>query len=77
MFQKIFKYKNVDRLLYHMKTMVSSRMLILILLVPLAGCIGEDGSKNNKPIIAIEYPHEGDKVSSIVKIVGTASDPDK
>jgi len=66
-----------DRLLYHMKSMVSLLLLILILLVPLSGCIGGDNSEDNKPIITIEYPHEGDRVSSIVKIVGTAEDPDK
>jgi len=48
-----------------------------LLVTLFSGCLGEDKSNSNKkPIIEINYPTYRMKVSSLVMISGTATDPD-
>lgn len=55
----------------------ASILIIVILLVPLfSGCLDEDKDSNNKPTIVISYPVNNQKVSSLVIISGTSTDPD-
>ena len=42
-----------------------------------SGCLEDTSPKNTLPDVTIDYPMQGDIVSSIVKIVGTASDLDE
>jgi hypothetical protein len=59
------------------KQVITSFLIILVLIPILSGCIEDDTPKNNKPVIKITYPHDNNIVSSIVKITGTAFDPDE
>ncbi len=60
-----------------MKRQTVGVLLTIIMVIPLfSGCIHDDTEKNNPPIVEILYPTINEIVSSIVKIIGTASDPD-
>ena len=62
---------------YYMKKRSAAVFLIIVMILPLfSGCVQDDTPKNSLPIVEIEYPKPNDIVSSIVKITGTAFDPD-
>ena len=51
--------------------------LIMLLVIPIfSGCIQDDTPVNALPLVQIEYPQTNAVVSSIVKIIGAAFDPD-
>lgn len=60
-----------------MEKKIIAILLLALLVSPLfSGCLEEEKSGNQKPIIEITYPKNGATVSRIVIISGTASDPD-
>jgi hypothetical protein len=60
-----------------MKKLFPYLCTILFLTLVFSGCIEDNTPKNSIPTVTIVYPTEGGVVSSMVKIVGTASDPDE
>jgi len=61
-----------------MKRQVVVVVLIMVMVIPIfTGCIQDDTPVNTLPIVKIEYPEVNVVVSSIVKITGTAYDPDE
>ena len=59
------------------KKLIAVFIVITLLVTLFSGCLGEDTDKSNeKPIITISYPIDNKKVSSLVMISGTSTDPD-
>jgi hypothetical protein len=52
-------------------------LLLITLLLPLfSGCLEEETLPNENPVITISYPSDNARVSGLVMISGSASDPD-
>ncbi|MCK4415722.1 MAG: hypothetical protein KAU84_01080, partial [Thermoplasmatales archaeon] len=59
------------------KKLIAAFIVVSLLVTLFSGCLGEDTEEpNDKPIIAISYPTNSMKVSSLVMISGTSNDPD-
>lgn len=60
-----------------MKPAISVLLISILLLFPLfSGCLEEPSEINQPPVVSFTYPYENQIVSNIVKITGTATDPD-
>lgn len=59
-----------------MKKLFSLMLPILLITLLFSGCLEDSTPKNKAPIVEIDYPMDNATVASIVKITGTASDPD-
>lgn len=56
---------------------LSAILLVIVVVVPLfSGCLEDDSSRNEAPLVEIVYPYDGTRVSNLVMISGTATDPD-
>ncbi len=51
--------------------------LLFLVTASFSGCLDDNGPQNKLPHVIIEFPSNNTTVSSIVKIIGTAFDPDK
>jgi len=59
------------------KKLIAIFIVVSLLVTLFSGCLGEDTDKSNeKPVITISYPINNKKVSSLVMISGTSTDPD-
>ncbi len=50
--------------------------VIVIAISLFSGCLEDDSSRNELPLVDIVYPYDGTRVSNLVMISGTATDPD-
>jgi len=58
------------------KKLVALLITISVVTPLLAGCLSEDKIDNDIPLVAINYPRNGETVSNLVMISGIAFDPD-
>lgn len=58
------------------KRLISALVIVTFLVSAFSGCLGEEDEPNEPPLVSITYPRDRIKVTGLVMISGTASDPD-